>query len=134
MLLSQTAAPPPTKNTSSTPTPLPDVVNYLKPRSWGETLNSLKKTDRVGDFETRVMMQVTWVVWFVLSSKTTVKTAKLHFKSDYMGGLLPPVHLLHQVRTYQEACPVEAMRAVNTFRREKRGSAAANSSLNFDLY
>lgn len=30
---------------------------------------------------------------------------------------LPPVHLLHQVRTYQEACSVEAMRAVNTFKR-----------------
>lgn len=34
------------------------------------------------------------------------------------GRHLPPVHLLHQVCTYQKACPVEAMRAVNTFRRK----------------
>lgn len=27
---------------------------------------------------------------------------------------LPPVHLLHQVSTYQKACPIEPMRAVNT--------------------
>ncbi len=35
---------------------------------------------------------------------------------------LPPVHLLHQVSTYQEACPVEAMRAMNTFERDKEAA------------
>lgn len=86
----------------------------------------------MGDFETRVMMQVTWVVWFVLSCQTVVEFVKLHFQSmcDSMGGPLPPVHLLHQVRTYQKACPVEAMRAVNTFGREKRGSKAVSPTLN----
>lgn len=41
---------------------------------------------------------------------------------------LPPVHLLHQVCTYQKACPIEAMRAVNTFGEKKRGSTEVKNS------
>lgn len=76
----------------------------------------------VGDFETRVMMQSTgggsYVLYGVLLL-SIVTTVKLH--SQQLECLpLPPVHLLHQVCTYQKACPVEAMRAVNTFRTKKK--------------
>lgn len=43
---------------------------------------------------------------------------------------LPPVHLLHQVCTYQKSCPVEAMRAVNTFRR-KSSTVVKNREFTF---
>lgn len=47
---------------------------------------------------------------------------------------LPPVHLLHQVRTYQKACPVEAMRAVNTFRGKKIKCKPFKKSLHHNIY
>lgn len=52
-------------------------------------------------------------------------------------GGLPPVHLLHQVCTHQKACPVEAVRAVKTFRRKKKKqhkSLKTYSTLGFHLY
>lgn len=83
-------------------------------------------------FEIRFTMQATWVVLFVLSCETIVSIVKLFAVQVLRGGgrPLPPVHLLHQVCTYQKSCPVEAMRAVNTFRR-KSSTVVKNREFTF---
>ena len=96
------------------------VLNYLNANQ--KTFIKKKKKNHWQGWEIseiRFSTQATWVVLFVLSSKTIVNIVKLFAVRVMRGGQhLPPVHLLHQVCTYQKACPVEAMRAVNTFRRK----------------
>lgn len=104
-------------------------IKYTEDR-WGKRGGGTKKkwklvqtkTDGAGSIKPE------GAVWLELRDKDDCGGLQMALHAVLIiGKPLPPVHLLHQVCAYQKACPVEAVRAVNTF---KEKATARHSKAN----